>query len=55
VDHPLFSYPGPDILVFRGPAADPAANGAHARNAVVMTNGTLDWADPASWTAMLDR
>ena len=41
VNHPDIDYPGPDILVFRGPA-DPAS-GAHSRNAVVMSNGDLDW------------
>lgn len=62
LDHPEFDYPGPDILVFREPAADrrlPGGQGSppalHAKNAVVMSNGTLDWADEATWTGMLDR
>jgi hypothetical protein len=29
--------------------------GSHAKNAVVMSNGTLDWGRPDSWTGMLDR
>jgi hypothetical protein len=42
--HPHFHYPGPDILVFRAPPA-PNSN-AHAMNAVVMSNGELDWNKP---------
>merc|ERR550514_1761314 len=53
VNHPEFDYPGPDILAFRGPA-DPGS-GASARNAVVMSNGELDWDRPDTWTAMIDR
>lgn len=53
VNHPEFDYPGPDILVFRGPA-DPEG-GAHARNTVVMSNGVLDWQRPSTWTGMIDR
>lgn len=42
--HPQFHYPGPDILVFRAP---PLPNSkAHAMNAVVMSNGELDWHQP---------
>ena len=77
VSHPEIDYPGPDILVFRGAPAAPAAAAAaaaavpaaaptaaaapvelpalHGRNAVVMSNGTLDWEQPSTWTAMLDR
>ena len=29
--------------------------GSHAKNAVVMSNGKLDWSKPDSWTGMLDR
>mmetsp|Transcript_55949 Transcript_55949/g.112127 ORF Transcript_55949/g.112127 Transcript_55949/m.112127 type:complete len:320 (-) Transcript_55949:160-1119(-) len=54
--HPLFpDYVGPDIMVWRAPPKDPSTNGAHARNAVVMSNGTLDWDRPSTWTGMLDR
>lgn len=52
VNHPEFDYPGPDIMVFRGPAVSP---GASARNAVVMSNGALDWQRPETWTGMIDR
>ena len=31
------------------------ARAKRARNTVVMSNGALDWDDPATWTAMLDR
>lgn len=63
LNHPEFDYPGPDILVFRQPSSDrrvtAAAGGGrpalHAKNAVVMSNGTLDWTDEATWTGMLDR
>lgn len=44
VQHPCMDYAGPDILVFRAPAA--AGSSAHARNAVVMSNGKLDWDQP---------
>ncbi|CAK0849021.1 unnamed protein product [Prorocentrum cordatum] len=52
VNHPEFDYPGPDIMVFRGPAVSPKAS---ARNVVVMSNGVLDWQRPATWTGMIDR
>lgn len=54
VQHPDYDYPGPDILVFREPAR---AEGAalRARNAVVMSTKPLDWNNPHTWTAMLDR
>lgn len=52
VNHPEFDYPGTDILVFRGPPASP---GAHAQNAVVMSNNELDWDRPETWTGMIDR
>jgi proline racemase len=53
VQHPTENYPGVDILVFRGPATP--GSGAHAKNAVVMSNNVLDWGKPETWTAMLDR
>jgi proline racemase len=53
VQHPTEDYPGVDILVFRGPATP--GSGAHAKNAVVMSNNVLDWEKPETWTAMLDR
>ena len=62
LNHPEFDYPGPDILVFREPANDfraphgeSGAMALHAKNAVVMSNGTLNWDDEATWTGMLDR
>ena len=56
VNHPEFDYPGPDILVFRGPGTRlPGGGGLRARNAVVMSNGELDWDRPETWTGMLDR
>ena len=55
VDHPEFSYPGPDNLVFRGPATRGADGRLRARNAVVMSNGTLEWDRPETWTGMIDR
>jgi len=51
VDHPLFEYPGVDILVF----TEPSVNGQPARNTVVMSNTKLDWDKPETWTGMLDR
>lgn len=43
---------GVTIGMITGPATHPAA---HAKNAVVVSSGTLDWSRPASWTAALDR
>jgi len=53
VKHPSFDYLGPDIMVFRGPP-DPESQ-AHAKNAVVMSNGKLSWEKPSTWTGMIDR
>ena len=53
VNHPEFEYPGCDILVFRGTPTP--GSGATAKNAVVMSNGVLDWERPETWTAMIDR
>ena len=33
----------------------PTARGAHAKNAVVVSTGTLDWGKPSSWTGAIDR
>ena len=44
---------GCDIMVFRGPAS--AGSGAASKNAVVMSNGVLDWERPETWTGMIDR
>jgi proline racemase len=35
--------------------APPTRRGATAKNAVVVSTGTLDWAHPESWTGTLDR
>ncbi|HMD96154.1 MAG TPA: proline racemase family protein [Terriglobia bacterium] len=43
---------GVTIAQLSGPAASP---GAAARNAVVVSTGSLDWNRPASWTGALDR
>ena len=53
MQHPEYDYPGCDILCFRGPPSP--GSGAHARNAVVMSNGTLNWKDESTWTGMIDR
>eukprot|EP01083_Nonionella_stella_P215099 774490_1 len=48
VDHDeLMDYPGPDILCFREAKTN--------RNAVVMSNNTLEWNKPETWTGMIDR
>ncbi len=33
----------------------PTASGAHAKNAVIVSTGTLDWNRPETWTGALDR
>lgn len=43
---------GVTIAVLSGPATRP---GAHAKNAVVVSTGKLDWARPATWTGAIDR
>ncbi len=55
VQHPELDYPGPDILCFRGPLGRAADGRLSARNAVVMSNGNLDWERPETWTGMIDR
>jgi proline racemase len=54
---PSIDYPGPDIMAFRAPPSPQGAerHGAHSRNAVVMSTGTLDWDRPSSWTGNIDR
>ena len=48
VQHPTEDYPGVDILAFRDSKTD--------TNAVIMSNhNRLDWNDPSTWTAMIDR
>ena len=43
---------GVTIAQISGPPSRPEA---HARNAVVVSTGTLDWSRPQSWTGVLDR
>jgi proline racemase len=43
---------GVTIAVLSGPATRP---GAHAKNAVVVSTGQLDWSRPATWTGAIDR
>ncbi len=54
VNHPTMHYPGCDILAFREPPSR-GSRGVHARNAVIMSNGVLDWHRPETWTGMIDR
>jgi proline racemase len=43
---------GVTIAQISGPPSRPEA---HAKNAVVVSTGTLDWSRPQSWTGVLDR
>lgn len=43
---------GISIAQLSGPPLDP---GAHRKNAVVVSTGTLDWDRPETWTGALDR
>jgi proline racemase len=53
VEHPLQpGFRGVTIAVL---AAPPTQAGAHARNAVVVSTGRLDWNRPATWTGAIDR
>jgi proline racemase len=36
-------------------SGEPSTPGAHRKNTVVVSTGTLDWSRPASWTGALDR
>ncbi len=36
-------------------SGSPSKPAAHAKNAVIVSTGTLDWARPGSWTGALDR
>lgn len=53
VEHPENGQKGCEILVFRGEPRK--GSKAHGMNAVVMSNGELDWNDKNTWTGMLDR
>jgi proline racemase len=53
VEHPETpELAGISIMEFTGP---PSVPGAHGRNTVVVSSGTLDWSRPASFTGVLDR
>ena len=43
---------GVTIAQLSGP---PSAEGAHRKNAVIVSTGKLDWARPATWTGAIDR
>lgn len=43
---------GVTIGIISGPPTHPSA---HAKNAAIVSSGTLDWSRPGSWTAALDR
>ena len=43
---------GISIIELTGP---PTVPGAHAKNTVVVSSGTLDWSRPESFTGVLDR
>jgi proline racemase len=53
VVHPtLPGVEGISIIELTGP---PTVPGAHGRNTVVVSSGTLDWSRPSSFTGVLDR
>jgi len=53
VEHPeLSGVAGISIIELTGP---PTVPGAHGRNTVVVSSGTLDWSRPESFTGVLDR
>jgi proline racemase len=43
---------GPTIAQLSGPPSRP---GAHRKNVVTVSTGTLDWNKPSSWTGAIDR
>src|SRR6516165_5079502 len=45
-------FSGITIAMLTGP---PSQMGAHAKNAVVVSTGKLDWQRPATWTGAIDR
>ena len=53
VRHPVHAeLTGPTISQLSGRPSNP---GAHYRNAVTVSTGTLDWSRPETWTGALDR
>jgi proline racemase len=53
VTHP--DQPGFTGITIAELSGAPLSDGAHARNAVVVSTGTLDWNKPATWTGAIDR
>lgn len=53
VAHPL--QPGFEGITIAVLTAPPLGSEADARNAVVVSTGTLDWNRPATWTGVIDR
>jgi proline racemase len=53
VTHP--SQPGFTGVTITLLSAPPTGPEAHARNAVVVSTGRLDWSRPATWTGAIDR
>lgn len=53
VSHPL----NPEIrdITIGQLTGPPTAQGAHAKNSVIVSSGTLDWDRPDTWTGALDR
>jgi proline racemase len=53
VSHPL----NPEIrdITIGQLTGPPTARGAHAKNSVIVSSGTLDWDRPDTWTGALDR
>lgn len=53
VVHP--ENPGIHGITIAQLSAPPSRAGAHRKNAVIVSTGTLDWSKPSSWTGALDR
>ncbi len=53
VVHPL--QPGFNGVSISQLSAPPTAPGAHRKNAVIVSTGTLDWNRPATWKGIIDR
>src|SRR5262249_6448822 len=53
VVHP--EQPGFEGITIAQLSAPPLLPGAHRRNAVTVSTGTLDWDRPATWTGVIDR
>ena len=53
VVHP--EQPGFSGITIAQLSGTPASPNAHARNAVVVSTGSLDWDRPATWTGAIDR